>query len=158
MNERRLNSLKHEDRSRWQRRKTRQQWLMWPSTQRIGKDIRASSKLFTRWGVDVVSEACFTAMTGDRHYEPAAMDLSMISVALAPSWLVWILTVRPVWLYFSSFMFCSVLFLTDKTLHTIGLFGCAWFLLPNWDWKPLKLGLSILFSLRIFVSVHVLIT
>ena len=123
MNERRPNSLKHEDHSRWQRRKTRQQWLAWPSTQRIGKDIRASSKLFTRWGVDVVSEACFTAMTGDRHYEPAAMDLSMISVALAPSWLVWILTVRPVWLYFSSFMFCSVFFLTDKTLYTIGVFA-----------------------------------
>ena len=66
-NERQLNSLEHEDRSGWQRRKTRLQWLMWLSTQRIGKDIRVSSYFFTRRAADVVSEACFIAMTGDRH-------------------------------------------------------------------------------------------
>ena len=54
--------------------------------------------------------AFFTTITGDRHDGLAAMDLSMIAVALAPSWLVWNLTVVPVWLYFSSFLFCSVLF------------------------------------------------
>ena len=42
---------------------------MWPSTQLIGKDIRTSSQLFTRRVADVISEACFTAMTGDRHDE-----------------------------------------------------------------------------------------
>ena len=42
---------------------------MWPSTQRIGKDIRANSYFFTRRAADVVSEACFTVMTGDRHDE-----------------------------------------------------------------------------------------
>ena len=57
---------------------------MWPSTQRIGKDINASS-LFTRRAVDVISAAFFSAMTGDRDDEPAAMDLSMIAVALTPS-------------------------------------------------------------------------
>ena len=57
---------------------------MWPSTQRIGKDIKASS-LFTRRAVDVISEAFFSAMTGDRDDELAAMDLSMIAVALTPS-------------------------------------------------------------------------
>ena len=33
-------------------------------------------------------EACFTSMTGDRHDKLAAMDLSMIAVALTPSFLV----------------------------------------------------------------------
>ena len=75
--------------------------LMWLSTQNIGKDIRASSYFFTRRAADVVSEACFTATTGDRHDELAAMNYSMIAVALTPSWLVLILTVVPVWLYFS---------------------------------------------------------
>ena len=89
MNERQLNSPEHEDRSGWQHGKTRLQWLMWLSTQRIGKDIRASSYFFTRRAADVVSEACFTAMTGDRHDERAAMDFSMIIFAQTPSWLEW---------------------------------------------------------------------
>ena len=58
---------------------------MWPSIQRIGKDIRANSNFSTRRVVDVVPVACFTAMTEDRHDELAAMDLSMIAVALTPS-------------------------------------------------------------------------
>ena len=74
MNERKPNSPEHEDRSWWQRRKTRLQWPMRPSTQRIRKDIRGSSYFFTRRAADVFSEACFTAMTGDRHDELAAMD------------------------------------------------------------------------------------
>ena len=53
-------------------------------------------------------------MTGDRHDELAALDLSMIAVALTPSWLVCILTIMPVWLYFSSFLFCSLLFFNTK--------------------------------------------
>ena len=114
INERQSNSPKYKDRSGWQRRDTRLQWLMWPSTQRIGKDIRASFYFFTRRAANVVSEACFTVMTGDRHDERAAMDFSMIIFAQTPSWLVWILTVMPVWLYFSSFLFCSVLFLITK--------------------------------------------
>ena len=57
---------------------------MWPSTQRIGKDINASS-LLTRRAVDVISETFFRAMTGDRDDELAAMDLSMIAVAQTPS-------------------------------------------------------------------------
>ena len=108
-NEQQLNSPEHEDCSRRQRRKTRLQWLMWLSIQRIGKDIRASSYFFTRRAADVVSEACFTVMTGDRHDERAAMDFSMIIFALTPSWLVWILTVMPVWLYFGHH-FCFVMF------------------------------------------------
>ena len=114
MKERQPNSPEHKDRSGWQRRDTRLHWLMWPSTQLIGKDIRASSYFFTRRPADVVSEACFTVMTGDRHAKRAAMDFSMIIFAQTPSWLVWILTVMPVWLYFSSFLFCSVLFLITK--------------------------------------------
>ena len=114
LNERQPNSPEHEDRSEWQRRKTRLQWLKWLSTQRIGKDIRASSYFFTRRAADVVSEACFTVMTGDRHAKRAAMDFSMIIFAQTPSWLVWILTVVSVWLYFSSFLFCSILFLNSE--------------------------------------------
>ena len=53
---------------------------MWPSTQRIGKDIGASSYFFTRRAADVLPEACFTTMTEDRHDELAAMDLSVISM------------------------------------------------------------------------------
>ena len=52
---------------------------MWPSTQRIGKGIRANSYFFTRRAADVPPEACFTTMTEDRHDELAAMDLSVIS-------------------------------------------------------------------------------
>ena len=54
-------------------------------TQRIGKDIRANSYFFTRRAADVVSEACFTVMTGDRHDKRAAMDFSMIIFAQTPS-------------------------------------------------------------------------
>ena len=45
MNEQQPNSQGHEDRSEWQRRNTRLQWLV----------------------VDLVPEACSTAMTDDRH-------------------------------------------------------------------------------------------
>ena len=108
MNERQPNSPGHEDRSEWQRRKTRLQWLMWPSTQRIGKVIRASSYFSTRRGVDLVPEACSTAMTEDRHVELAATDLSMIVFTLTPSWLVWILTVMLDYIFHHScfFLFC----------------------------------------------------
>ena len=85
-NERQPNSPEHKNRSGWQHRDTRLQWLMWPSTQRIGKDIRASSYFFTRRAADVVPEACFTAMTKDRHDELAAVDLSVIALTLT----VWI--------------------------------------------------------------------
>ena len=57
---------------------------MWPSTQRIGKDIRACSYFVTQRAGDLVSEACFTVMTGD-HDELAVIDLSMITVDLTPS-------------------------------------------------------------------------
>ena len=46
------------------------------------KRYQASYWLFTRRAVDVISEGCFTAITGDRHDELTAMNLSMIAVAL----------------------------------------------------------------------------
>ena len=76
-----------------------------------------------------------------------AMDLSMIAVALTPSWLVWNLTVVPVWLYFSSFLF-FILFWTQNFIYYTSV-NCVWFLLPciglqlNWVRKPSKLGLFI---------------
>ena len=156
MNERQPNSPGHEDRSEWQRRKTRLQWLMWPSTQRIGKVIRASSYFSTRRVVDLVPEACSTAMTEDRHDELAAIDLSMIAVALTPSWLVWILTVMPGYIFHHSCFFL-VCFWNRNFIYYTSV-SCVWFLLPyvnlqsNWAWKPLKLGLSILFYLWGFLS------
>ena len=131
INERQPNSRECKDRSGWQRRDTRLQWLVWPSTQRIGEDSRASSYFFTRRAADVVPEACFTAMTKDRHDELAAMDLSVIAVALTAAWLVWMLTVMPVWLYFSSFLFCFVLFcFWSRNFTHYTSVGCVWFSLP----------------------------
>ena len=46
----------------------------------IGTNIRASSYFFNRRAADVVPEACFTAITEDRHDELTAMDLSVIAV------------------------------------------------------------------------------
>ena len=67
MNDRAPNSPEREDRSGLQRRKN------WPSTQRIGKDIRTSSYFFTRRVADVVPEACFSAMNRDRYNVLAAI-------------------------------------------------------------------------------------
>ena len=152
MNERQPNSPGHKDRSEWQRRKTRLQWLMWPSTQRIGKVIRASSYFSTRRVVDLVPEACSTAMTEDRHHKLAAIDLSMIAVSLTPSWLEWILTVMPGYIFQ----------IWNRNFIYYTSVSCVWFLLPyvnlqsNWAWKPLKLGLSILFYLWGFLSLFTL--
>ena len=41
--------------------------------------------VFTLRAADVVSDACYTAMTGNRYDERAVLDLSMIAVALTPS-------------------------------------------------------------------------
>ena len=154
MNKRQPNSWEHEGCWGWLCRKTSLLWLMWPSTQRIGKGIKASS-LFTRRVVDVISEAFFRAMTGDRDDELAA---------LRPSWLVCILTVMPVWLYF-SYHSCFVLhfFLTWKYICYTSV-SWVWFLLPYvslqsiWAWKPSILGLPISFCLWIFVPAHFIIT
>ena len=145
MNTRHPNSQEHEDCQVWQRRKTRLLWPMWPSTRRIGKDIKISSWFFTRGAADVISEAFLTAMTGYRHEELAAMDLRMITVTLTPSWLARILTVMPVWLYFSSFLFYSVFFFEHETSY-------ASYTSVNCVWKPSKLWLSISFSLWGFSS------
>ena len=151
MNEQQPNSLGHEDRSEWQRRKTRLQWLMRPFTQCIGEVIRASSYFSTRRVVDSVPEACSTAMIEDRHDELAAIDLSMIAIALTPSWLVWILTVVPGYIFHHSCFFLFCFWKRNFIYYTSA--SCVWFLLPyvnlqsNWAWKPLKLGLSILFYL-----------
>ena len=80
MNERQSNSQEHEDCSGWQQRNTRLQWLMWPSTQRterITEQVLSSLKKAD----DIISEACFTAMT-HHHDELAAMDHSINIVAL----------------------------------------------------------------------------
>ena len=154
MNKRQPNSWEHEGCWGWLCRKTSLLWLMWPSTQHIGKGIKASS-LFTRRVVDVFSEAFFRAMTGDRDDELAA---------LTPSWLVCILTVMPVWLYF-SYHSCFVLhfFWTWKYICYTSV-SWVWFLLPYvslqsiWAWKPSILGLPISFCLWIFVPAHFIIT
>ena len=104
--------IEHQDCSGWQRHKTRLLWPMWPSTQHISERISEQALSCSLKG-------------GDRLDELAAMDFSMIVVALKPSWLVWILTVIPVRLYFSSFLFCSVLLLNTKLYM---LYECYLFL------------------------------
>ena len=101
----------HEDCSGWQCRKTRRLRLMWPSTQCIGKKIRASSQLFTRMVDNVISQACFTVMTGDRHAKLATMDHNMIAFALTPSSFVQFLAM-PVWLFFYHSFFVLFCFST----------------------------------------------
>ena len=111
--ERQPNSQEHKDCLQWQCCNTPLLWPTRPSTHRIGKDIRATFYLFTRRAADVILNF-FTAISEDRDDELAAMDPCMIEVALTLSWLVWILTVMPVWLCFSSFLLCSILFLNTK--------------------------------------------
>ena len=53
-------------------------------------------------------------MTEDNHDELAAIDLSTIEVALTPSWLVWILTVMPGYIFHHP---CYVF--ENGTLYTI---------------------------------------
>ena len=55
----------------------------------------------------------------------AAMDLSMIAVALTSPLLVWISKVMPVWLPFSSFLFS---FGTRNNIYYTSV-SCVWFLL-----------------------------
>ena len=42
-----------------------------------GREIRASSQLFSQRAADLISEAYLIAMTGDRHDEVATLDLSI---------------------------------------------------------------------------------
>ena len=67
----------------------------------------------------VVHSACFmfTARTRDRHYELAAMDLSMNAVALTPSWLAWILTVMQFVFFIIPLLFSCVF--EHETFYTI---------------------------------------
>ena len=90
-NERQPNSPEHEDCSGWQRRKTRLKWQMWPSplnaSERTSEQpprcsLEEQSMLFLRLASLAISEL-------------AMLDLSMIAVALKPSWLVRIITVMP---------------------------------------------------------------
>ena len=101
-------------------------------------------------------------MTGDRHDEPAAMDLSPILAALRSSWLVWILTVKPVCIFNDS---CFVLFCfwTRNCIYYVSV-RCVWFLIPCVSchstvsvkiFKPRTV--HFVFSLRIFVFAHVLL-
>ena len=78
------------------------------------KGYQSNFYFFIRRAADEFSEACCTVMTGDRHDGRAAMDFSMIIFGQTPPWLEWILIVMPVWLYFSSFLFSSVLFLNTE--------------------------------------------
>ena len=153
MNERRPSLPEHEDCSEWQSLKTRRRWLMWLSTQWIRKDIRARSYFFTRRAADIVSEACFTVITGDRYDERAAMDFGMIIFAQTLSWLVWILPqLCQLGYIFHNFCFVLFFFWTLNFIHYTSV-SCVWLLVPyvslqsNWAWKSLKLGMSILFFL-----------
>ena len=104
MNERQPNSPEHEDRLGWC-------GLLLNASERISEQalifFHSKDGRCSFWGMihcDVRRSPWRASRDG----------LSMITFALTPSWLVWILPARPVWLYFSSFLFCSVLFLNTK--------------------------------------------
>ena len=108
-----IHSPKHKDCSGLQSRKTRLQWWMWPSSpnasegtseQALGCSLERQSMKFLKLASVAIPEL-------------AALDLNMIAVALTPSWLVWILTVMPLWLYFALFQFCPVLLLNSNFIY-----------------------------------------
>ena len=120
---------KHEDRSWWHHRKTRLLWLLWPSTQWIGKDIRANPQLFTRRAANVISEACIASLQWPEiamMHELAVIDLSMTTVALSPSWFVWILTVILVYFYFNHSCFVLFCFWTQNYIYFTSV-SFVWF-------------------------------
>ena len=94
---------------------------MWSSAQLIGKDIRASSQLFIRRAADVISEACFTAMIGDRHdgfqHDHSCFDTVMICMNFNNYASLVTFFIIPV-------LFCSVLFLNTK-LHIPQSVSCV---------------------------------
>ena len=126
---------------------------MWLSTQRIGKDTRASSYFFTRRAADIVSEACFTVINGDPHDEWAAMDrhyhIRSDTVMISLNFNSYASLVI---FFVISVSFCFV-FEHWTFIHYMSSVSCVWFLLPctslqsNWAWESLKLGMSILFFL-----------
>ena len=74
---------------------------------------------------DVTSEACFTAMTGDRHDELAAMVLSKIRIPSDTVMICMNFNSYASLVIFSSFMFFfSVLFLNTKLYIYIYLYDC----------------------------------
>ena len=83
-----------------------------PSTQRIGKDIRASSSLFTRRASDITSEAFSTAMSRDRYKGPKHNRGHSDAIVINMNFNSYSSLAR---LLFSPFLFCSVLsfFLMD---------------------------------------------
>ena len=122
MNERQPNSPGHKDHSEWQRRKTRMQWLMWPSTQSIGKLLffHLNSSRCNSWGLLHCDDEY-------RHDELAAMDLSMIAVALTPSWLVWIFnSYASLVIFFIIPVFSLFCFWTRNlyTIRVLAVFDC----------------------------------
>ena len=127
MNERQPNSSEHKDRSGWQ------PWhsvavtdVAFHSTHRKG--YQSKLLFFHSKAAVVVPEACFTAMTEDRHDEQTSMELSVIAVALTTAWLVWISTVIPIWLYFPYS--CFVLFcFWSRNFTYYKKVSCVWFLL-----------------------------
>ena len=74
---------------------------------------------------DVTSEACFTAITGDRHDELAAMVLSKIRIPSDTVMICMNFNSYASLVIFSSFMFFfSVLFLNTKLYIYIYLYDC----------------------------------
>ena len=110
-------------------------------------------------------EACLTLMTVDHRNELLVMDHSVMVVALRLPWFAWIITVMPVWLYFSSFMFCSVLFFNMKLYIYYARVGCVWFLYCRYAYNLTEheylenLGCQFCFLFEeFFISVHIIIT
>ena len=153
MNERQPNSPEHEDRLGWC-------GLLLNASERISEQalffFHSKDGRCSFWGMihcDVRRSPWWASRDG----------LSMITFALTPSWLVWILTARPVWLYFSSFLFVLFCFWTQNFIYYTSD-SCVWFLLPYVSSqsncvKTFKTRtVHFVFSLRIFVSAPISIT
>ena len=102
-------------------------------------------------------------LTGDYddNHELPAMNLGMIAVALTPSWLGWIWTVMPAWLYFSSFLFSVLLFFSKhENIYMTWVLAVFDYYYRRQaydltDREIFKTGtVHFVFSLIIFVSAH----
>ena len=151
MNERQPNSQEHEDCLEWQRHKTRLLGLMWPSTQLIEKDIRASSVVHSKggrcnfWGFlhgDDRRSRCWASRDGPQH-DRSRSDTVMISMNFNGYAGLAIFLIIPFYLFFKA-EYYEVLCFNKRTKcyrnHTRELYSMtsnlAW--KSKYNWMSLK--------------------
>ena len=124
MNGRQPNSPEHKDFSGWQSHKTRLQWLMLPSTQRIGKGTPHPEQALScslgllRVHCEDRRSPLWATRDGPQH-EHSRSDTIMISMNFNS---------RAVCIFHNS-SFVQLCFWTRNFLYYMGA-SCVWFLLP----------------------------